>query len=301
MKNITSMKLKRLALYLLILILPALFLPVNCGKERVPEKKQIILISIDTLRGDHLNSYGYFRETAPNLFKLIKDSIYYREAYPNGCWTMPSHMSLLTGTLPSRHGINKDWQSTRDRKYPKLNRSLKSMPEILRTQDIATLKFAKLPPRLGFSRGYDKDTRKDPFSTNRKFYKILQELEKHKEKDFFFFIHTWMVHAPYSNCYYLKKGLIDQEMRYYINNYRVLEKKTNFIGRDFHRFLIENKLCNVKNCVDLYDGGIRYVDRYIGRLIEECKRLGIYDDMMLIIVSDHGEHFAEHYPGRFYS
>ena len=71
-----------------------------------PKKTQIILISIDTLRGDHLNSYGYPRETAPHLARLIKDSVYYREANLNGCWTMPSHVSMLTGTLPSRHGVN---------------------------------------------------------------------------------------------------------------------------------------------------------------------------------------------------
>lgn len=283
-----------------VLILPVLFLMVSCSKDRIPTKKQIILISIDTLRGDHLNSYGYFRETAPNLYNLVKESVYYKEAYPNGCWTMPSHMSLLTGTLPSRHGINKDWHSIEEGKYPKLSRSIKCISEVLKSKKINTLKYALLPGSLGFGRGYDKDNEEDPFSTNRKFFNLLQELENHKEKDFFFFIHTWMVHAPYANCYYLKEGKIDPEMRYYIDNFRVLEKQAKYITRDFHAFLVKNKLANVENCVDLYDGGIRYVDRYIGKLMEKCKQLGIYDDVMLVVVSDHGEHFDEHYPGRFY-
>jgi len=47
---------------------------------------------------------------------------------------------------------------------------------------------------------------------------------------------------------------------------------------------------NVRDCVDMYDGGIRYVDDYIGRLIEKTKQLGIYNDLMLVVVSDHGEH-----------
>ena len=300
MKNKTSIITKRLVPLLFSITLLTAVLAINCGKERVPEKKQIILISIDTLRGDHLNSYGYFRETAPHLFKLIKDSVYYREAYPNGCWTMPSHMSLLTGTLPSRHGINKDWQSSRGKMYPRLNESLKSLPVILKTKNIATLKFAKLPGRLGFGRGFDIDDRDDPFSTNRKFFKLLQEIENNKEKDFFFFIHTWMVHAPYANCYFIDKDRLNPEIRYYINNFRVLGKEKKFATRAFHRYLIENKLLNVKNCVTLYDSGIRYVDRYVGRIIQKTKQLGIYKNLMFIVVSDHGEHFAEHYPGRFY-
>jgi len=293
-------QLKKRVFLSVILILPALFLTVNCSKERMPEKKQIILISIDTLRGDHLNSYGYFRETAPNLYRLTKDSVYYKEAYPNGCWTMPSHMSLLTGTLPSRHGVNKDWNSLDDGKYPGLNKAITCLPEVLKAKQIHTLKFAALPGSLGFNRGYDKDNHVDPFATNRKFSRLLQEIENHKEEDFFFFIHTWMVHAPYSNCFYLQEGRTDPETRYYIDNFRVLKRKEKYMTRVFHGFLAKHKLNKVKDCIDLYDGGIRYVDRYIGRLIETCRRLGIYDDMMLVVVSDHGEHFAEHYPRSFY-
>ena len=134
-------------------MIPLLF--INCHKEKIIDKKQIILISIDTLRGDHLSSYGYFRNTSPHLSQLIKDSVYYPDAYPNGCWTMPSHMSLLTGTLPSRHGINKDWKTIHNKKYPRLNESLKTIAEILMPLDIKTIKFAQLPNELGFKRGFE--------------------------------------------------------------------------------------------------------------------------------------------------
>jgi iduronate 2-sulfatase len=58
---------------------------------------------------------------------------------------------------------------------------------------------------------------------------------------------------------------------------------------------------NVKDCVDMYDGGIRYVDDYIGRLIDTAKQLGIYNDLMFVVLSDHGEHFAEHNGMPFYN
>ncbi|MGD2093095.1 MAG: sulfatase-like hydrolase/transferase [Candidatus Aminicenantes bacterium] len=116
---------------------------VGCNKKKVTGKKQIILIGIDTLRGDHLSSYGYFRDTSPHLSQLIEDSVYYANAYPNGCWTMPSHVSLLTGTLPSRHGINKGWGSiVKNKKYPKPNESIKNIAQVLKNhqKNIKTVK-----------------------------------------------------------------------------------------------------------------------------------------------------------------
>jgi len=285
----------------LLLVLSVLLLSGKCSHASKPRKKQIILISIDTLRGDHLNSFGYFRETAPNLSKLIEDSLYFRDAYPNGCWTMPSHVSLLTGTLPSRHGVNKDWKSIKDWKAAKPNRALHFLAEILKSNKFRTIKFAQLPKALGFARGFDINMRFDPFATNRKFHGVLQEIERHKGTDFLFFIHTWMVHSPYSNSHFLKKKAIDRKKRYYIDHFRVLKNKSNNGVAEFKNFLVENKLFNREDCVALYDSGIRYVDRYIGKIIEKTKQLGIYKDLMFIVVSDHGEHFSEHFPDIFYS
>ncbi|MFC1853559.1 sulfatase-like hydrolase/transferase, partial [candidate division CSSED10-310 bacterium] len=106
------------------------------GAREGKDKIQIILISIDTLRGDHLGTYGYPRDTSPWMNKLARDSVLYTKAYPNGCWTMPSHVSLFTGTLPSRHFINKDWNGMKNRKYPELNKSLKNIAELLKSHHI---------------------------------------------------------------------------------------------------------------------------------------------------------------------
>jgi arylsulfatase A-like enzyme len=303
MKNKGVRQTKKIVLFLAVIIFSTPLLFIHCNKQRAIRKKQIILISIDTLRGDHLSSYGYFRNTSPNLSRLIKDSVYYPNAYPNGCWTMPSHMSLLTGTLPSRHGINKDWKTIHNKKYPKLNESLKTIAEILMSRDIKTIKFAQLPNDLGFSRGFVINSGADPFIDNKKFKKLLQELENHKDKDFFLFIHTWMVHAPYSNSFYLEKGKINKKKQQYINNSRKTAanpKKSENINNRFGVFLKKNNLYNVNDCKALYDSGIRYVDHHIGEIINKCKQLGIYHDLLVIVVSDHGEHFEEHYPDKFY-
>ena len=186
----------------------------SCGNKNPPEKVQIILLSVDTLRGDHLNSYGYVRETAPNLAKLIDDSVYYKNAYTNGCWTMPSHMSLLTGTLPSRHNINQDWKSLVNKKYHSLNKSVKLISELIKKKKVHTIKYAQLPGELGFSKGFDKDYQIDPFFNDSKFNKLVNKIKGLKNKDFFLFLHTWMVHAPYSNSslYYNKKLMLKRKI-----------------------------------------------------------------------------------------
>jgi arylsulfatase A-like enzyme len=285
---------------LMALVVAASALAATSCRRRKPAKKQIILISIDTLRGDHLDAYGYCRQTAPNLAALIKDSVYYREANLNGCWTMPSHVSLLTGTLPSRHGVNIGSHSFFNGMLVKPNRSVQFLAEVLRSRGLHTLKFAALPDELGFGRGYDLNATSDPFMTNLKFKAVTDQLERCRDKDFFLFIHTWMVHAPYSNTHFLRKKAAGPRTRYRLDNFRRLYQGRKASTSAFATLLRENKLFNPEDCMSLYDSGIRYVDRYIGRLIRHAKRIGIYQDLMIIITSDHGEHFSEHFPHMFY-
>jgi hypothetical protein len=291
---------KRLV-FIFVMIALVLFLFIDYNRKKIPEKKQIILISVDTLRGDHLSSYGYSRDTSPHLSQLVKDSAYFTNAYANGCWTMPSHMSLLTGTFPSRHGVNTYWEPNPKEKYPKLTDKIKTIAEILKTRHINTLKFVLLPTELGFGRGFDKDNRYDPFFADHVLNNVLKEIENYKEKDFFLFIHTWMVHAPYSNCNFLEKRKVTVENWDYINNFRKLSPAKDRLTTDFQEFLQRNHLFNRDDCVTLYDSGIHHIDQYIGKIIEKTKQLGIYEELMFIVVSDHGEHFDEHYPNKFYS
>ena len=112
-----------------------------------------------------------------------------------------------------------------------------------------------------------------------------------------------MVHAPYSNSFYLEEGKINKKKQQYINNFRKTvtnQKKKENISNKFSVFLKKNNLYNANDCKALYDSGIRYVDQYIGKMIDKTKQLGIYEQLMWIVVSDHGEHFSEHYRREFY-
>ena len=112
-----------------------------------------------------------------------------------------------------------------------------------------------------------------------------------------------MVHAPYSNSFYLEEGKINKKKQQYINNFRKTvtnQKKKENISNKFSVFLKKNNLYNANDCKALYDSGIRYVDHHIGEIINKCKQLDIYHDLLFVVVGDHGEHFEEHYPDEFY-
>jgi choline-sulfatase len=300
---------KRLTLFVLIVVFTIPLLLVNCNKHK---KIQVILISIDTLRGDCITPAGYFRDTTPYLSQLVKESVYFPQAYSNGCWTMPSHMSMLTGTLPSRHGVNKGMGTMKGKGVSILHDAVKLLPEILKAShpDLKTVKFAKLPDKLGFSRGFDINNSLDPFLDEKSFKRLLKEFENQKDRDFFFFVHTWMVHAPYARSRFLRKGKVSQEKRKQIDKFRtmtkeermkVLKKQSKGVANDFPVFLSRNKLFNMKDCKALYDGSIYYVDQLIDRLIKRLKELDLYDDALIIITSDHGEHFDDHFKNCFYN
>jgi choline-sulfatase len=295
---------------LLMVFLSVSFIFVNCGKQK---RIKIVLISIDTLRGDSITPYGYSRDTTPHLNELVKDSVYFPHAYTNGCWTMPSHMSMLTGTLPSRHGVNKGMGVMRGENATILHDAVKLLPEILKASHprLKTVKFARLPGDLGFARGFDINNTLDPFRDEESFKKLLKEFENQTNRDFFFFVHTWMVHAPYAQSRFLRKGKISEEKRKQIDGFRrmtrkerlqlIKKKKSKGAAKDFAAFLSRNKLFNMKDCKSLYDSGIYYVDQFVDRLIGKLKELDMYDDVLIIITSDHGEHFDDHFKNSFYS
>jgi arylsulfatase A-like enzyme len=207
-------------------------------------------------------------------------------------------MSILTGTLPSRHGVNMDWSTFEYRfnEYPALKNSVKTIAEVLREVQFYSAKIAKLPDEIGFSRGFSMSLSVDPFQNEAQFQILINQLENNKNKDFFFFIHTWMVHAPYANTYYLAEGKLTDTEKSFVDDYRKNIFADQNDSERFVEFLRQKNIYTREDCVDLYDGSIHMVDQYIGRLLDYCRQSGLYENMMIIITSDHGEHFGEHSP-----
>jgi arylsulfatase A-like enzyme len=125
----------------------------------------VILVSLDTTRADHLSTYGYSRETSPNLTALARDALQFTHAYSSADWTVPGHASMLTGMYPSRHGAHTGAAPMagspvrRPRHVVPLGADKPTMAALLRARGYRTgafvANFAALYRSLGFGQGFD--------------------------------------------------------------------------------------------------------------------------------------------------
>ncbi|HWP93498.1 MAG TPA: sulfatase-like hydrolase/transferase [Thermodesulfobacteriota bacterium] len=239
----------------------------------------IILISIDTLRADHLGSYGYGRDTTPNIDRFAKDAVLFTNTIAQSSWTLPSHMSMLTGLYPSGHGVM--------RPSSKLSDGHLTIAEILQNAGYETVAFtdgAYLSHRFGYQ-GFDHFD-DIGYGIEAIYAKAVNWLKKGHSRPFFLFLHTYQVHAPYDpppayDIYSDKNygGIV--EVSGNSNDY-YKEIKPLMTLEDYHYV------------IDKYDGEIYYTDYYLGKLFNKLKELNLYDDSIIILTSDHGENFLDH-------
>ena len=159
----------------------------------------VILISIDALRPDHLGCYGYHRNTSPYIDKLAQKSIVFENAFSHIPRTLSSHMTMLTSLYPSVHGIV---QPQDESPVPTLPDSIITLPQILKKEGYATGNFTFLPGECGFHKGFNMIVQEDlltgySFRTE----EMFQWIEENKDNKFFLFFHTYVAHAPYMSEY----------------------------------------------------------------------------------------------------
>ncbi len=248
----------------------------------------VILISIDTLRADHLGCYGYKRKTSPYVDALASDGVTFMNTYASSPWTLPSHVSLLT----SLHGANHQVSYENDSMDP----SMLTLADILRVNQFycaALTGGGFVSAKYGFSKGFNSYSdeggvlRQD--SAEHLFRAAKRWLEREKDKGFFLFLHTFQPHNPYACPNPYKSMFLEEDARW-----RHLDLMSYLGGMPgIFKELSEKERQNV---IGLYDGEIRYTDeKLIGPLIALLKDLGLYDRTMIIFTSDHGEEFFEHH------
>ena len=161
------------------------------------ENYNIVLIYIDTLRADHLNCYGYFRKTSPNIDKVAAESIVFMRNYTPITYTLASFMSIITSLYPKSHGV---LEACKD----KIPQGVKTLAQILHVYGYKTAWFgpnhdAHLDPAVGFGLGFDEvrisnHSRENPKTQSRE---LCDWLEANKNTKFFLNFHTYKVHDPY--------------------------------------------------------------------------------------------------------
>ena len=222
--------------------------------------RNLLLISIDTCRADHLGCYGYGRPTTPNIDALASEAVVFDNAMAPVPITLPSHCTMLTGTNPPHHGVhdNLDYQLGPDHV---------TLAELLKGQGFVTgavISAKVIASRYGLAQGFDRyletfDSEKSEVGipqriggeTNRE---ALRWLEANHNEPFFLFLHYYDPHMMY------------EPPEPFATQYRDHP----------------------------YAGEIAYVDRCIGEVVQSLKQAGVFDQTLIIITSDHGELLGEH-------
>ncbi|HEY3190362.1 MAG TPA: sulfatase [Solirubrobacteraceae bacterium] len=263
---------------------------------RVRTGPNVLLISIDTLRSDHLGTYGSRRETSPTIDRrLAAEGVTFEDVYSQSPKTTPSHMTMLTSLYPCVHGIEL-WDG--DTPGRALRPRVHTLAEVLKNAGYATAAFtggAHMHRSRGFDQGFDVYKHSDQLNRTREW------IAGHRRQKWFVFFHTYQVHDPYLP----PADLIAR----FAPDYRgpVLEAvervRTDRRGWDHaHQAFWASVDIHDASTVDfverLYDAGIRHMDETtIAPLLDQLDRLDLARDTLIVFTSDHGEAFAEH--GRF--
>lgn len=256
-----------------VLLVLGLFFMASCsGPEPTPPTSPataspvfpdapIILISIDTLRADHLPDYGYQAIETPALSALRRDSILFEKAYSHSPLTLPSHLSAFTGLLPQDHGVrnNIGYRFDGDQHT--------TLAALLRKRGYATggaISAYVLRGSTGVSAGFDfyddRITSREDVAVGRlqrsgqRTAEVgLRWISEQAARPFFFFLHLFEPHTPYT-------------------------PPEPYRGR-----------------YDLaYDGEIAAVDEVVGTFLSRLRELGVYDRAVIVLMSDHGEGLGDH-------
>jgi arylsulfatase A-like enzyme len=269
----------------------------------------VLLISIDTLRADRLNSYGYEgRRVSPRIDALARDGVLFEAHTSSAPWTKPAHMSLFTSLRPTAHGVTQLPRQGRDAlgdgTLPTLAPDVPTLPEILQGQGWPTAAFTggvSLDPRIGFGRGFDLyDTAQ--FKLRKKsMAPLFAWLEAHQRGPFLLFWHTFEVHAPYLSGDFLPEVLPPESAATLDRALRRYRRQVPAHGAGtVERILEDHGAFTPEVTYALYDGGVLSMDRWVGRVLDHLEELDLYDRTLIVLTSDHGEQLGER-DGRFYN
>ena len=256
--------------------------------SRARKRPNVVLVSIDTVRADHVGAYGYDRDTTPALDALAKDSALFANTYASSPWTLPSHAALLTSLNVLHHKVRYEDE--------RLDPSLPTLADLMRSAGYFCAAFTGggfLSPAYGFSKGFSRYGMGQgdiggPRLAEAAAREALPWLQANADREFFLFIHTYQAHSPYFSPPPYDTMFTGPSPRW-----KKFDTVEDLGGKlSFFKALPDAERRNV---IGLYDGEIRYTDdALIKPLIAELRRLGLYDDTLIVVLSDHGEEFFDH-------
>ena len=245
----------------------------------------VILISIDTLRADHLGCYGYDRATSPAIDAFAEGATVFTQAVAQAPSTLPSHASMLTSLYPEHHGA---FYARRTALAP----GVVTLADVLADNGFTTAAFTgggQLSPEFGLTRGFDLyDAHPSGPRFTNTVNSALQWLDQTAPAKAFLFLHTYEAHHPYKPSTELL-NLFSPAYEGDLGD-RISTKLLDSINRGER----EIDAADLAHIIAAYDAEILSVDRAFESLQRGLEERGLLENTMLVLTSDHGEEFAEH-------
>lgn len=279
----------------------------GCGIQETTsharDRPNVVLISIDSLRADHLGCYGYPRPTSPTIDGLAAEGTLFEVVTSSSSWTLPAHAALFTGLPDSVHGV--------DRGNRKLRSEMRTLAEALHAAGYRTAGVWSCPlldPRFGFGQGFDvyvshlgsggadglqnempwdeRDSQSHQIVTGPSTLERVDELlDSQATEPFFLFVHLWDVHydyippAPYDT-------LFDPDYSGDVDG-RDLTKYLKFGLKDL-------SARDLNHLIALYDGEIAWTDQQVSHILHRLDAAGVAGNTVVVVTSDHGEELFDH-------
>ena len=257
-------------------------------------QSNVILITVDTLRADHLGLYGYGRNTSPHLDEFAKDAVVFRHAYSHAPVTVPSLSALMTSHYPH--------ETRAVANYYVLPGEVVTLAEILQSQGYRTgavVGNLAVMHDSGLHQGFDEyDDRLDdvdPLNVERRAEAntraAIDWLQRHHRERFFLWVHYMDPHgpytppAPYDTMFVAPQSVPGRTLP-------VNKGLDGTGGIPDHVVLGEHR--DPDYYVSQYDGEIRYCDQWLGELFQAVRSLGLLDRTLVVFTADHGEGLGEH-------
>ena len=262
----------------------------------------LLMISIDTLRADHLSACGYDRATTPRLARRFGGhGVVFDTVVASAPWTLPSHTTMLSGLEALRHGANYD-----DIPQPE---DVDLLAEILRQHGYRSVAWTGggfMSALYGLTAGFDSYTSwpkaHSPDELESNVAGIEQWIKEHRDSQFFAFLHTYEVHGPFRDrqpyfsqfhgdapwpggTVYTESLAPNPERQWYGDKrFRHMDPSGKKTGIEL----------DAQTFVDLYDAGVAYTDDILGEFLDRLEAEGVLENTVVLVTSDHGEALGEH-------
>ena len=244
----------------------------------------IILLSIDTLRADHLGCYGYRGDISPHIDAFASEALRFARTYAPSATTLPSHASMLTSLYPGTH------KAEVERSIP-LAQEVTTLAEVLASAGYRTAAIVddgQLEPIWGLDQGFETYAVSPQEGFRTILPQALERLETLKQSKFFLFLHTYDVHTPY-------RPTLEDLARFFAHYQGAFTPPiTDDMARALSGQYVRADLNDIRFIEACYDACIRWTDTQVGLLLTRLHELGLDKNTIVIVTADHGEGFNEH-------